>query len=75
MSCLWQKVWENALVKLGLSYHTALEEFLAFYVERSMEDGKECSRVFAQDLACLATQRAKDIDALQGVIDVRHGKS
>ena len=61
---LWEEIWENALVELGLSDHTALEELLSSCVERSVEESKERNGVLGEDLLVGVVDDTRDVNTL-----------
>jgi len=69
---LWQEIWKDAFVKLGLPYHTTLQELFTSRIERSMKKGEESSGFFVQDLASLVIERTMDGHAFYDCFNVRH---
>ena len=66
----WEEVRQLALVELGLSDDTALEESFAGGIEGSVEDGEEGGGFFGEDVAGLVVEGSQDGDALDDVLDV-----
>jgi len=69
----WQEVRENALVELGLTDVTALQELFTSAIERSMKKRKEGRSILVQDLARLVVQRAVDGHTLKNGVHACHG--
>ena len=72
MPCFGKEIRELALVKLCLSDDTALEELLAFAVEGSVKEGKECNSIFAQNLLVEIGDRSCYVDALDDCLGGSH---
>jgi hypothetical protein len=73
MSGLGKKVWEGSFVKLGLSDHSSLEEFLAGAVERSVEKGKERQSILGENLLVKVRDCSSDAYALEDGFGSSHG--
>lgn len=72
---LGQEVKKITLVKLGLAEHSSLQELLAAVVECAVEEGKEDSSVFVENVTVRIVQLAKDVDiAENGVRAGCHGE-
>lgn len=69
---LWKEIWENALVELGLSDNTALEELLSSCVEGSVEESDESNGIFGEDLLVGVVDDARDGDPLDDGVDASH---
>lgn len=59
-----------ALVELGLSSYSPLEESFAGIVEGTVEESEENSGIFAEDLAGLIIQWTQDVHVLENFIRI-----
>ena len=72
---LWEEVEQVALVELGLTDHSSLEESFPALVECAVEEGKEDGSIFAEDVPVLVVQVAEDVDLAQDGVGVGcHGE-
>lgn len=69
---LWEEIWENPLVELGLSDNTALEKLLSSGVEGSVEEGDESNGILGEDLLVGVVDDTRDGDALDDGVDASH---
>lgn len=65
---LWEEIWNVALVELSLANHAALKECFSGAIESAVEQCKENSGLFGEDLAGLVIERTEDVDVLQDIV-------
>lgn len=72
---LWEEVKKVALIKLSLTNHSSLEETFPALVKCAVEEGKEDSGIFAENVTVGVVQLTKDVHLAENTIWVGcHGE-